>query len=168
MLITLLISLTFSQQDIKRVGVCGSSTYFLSEPIITIKALLASLQLTGNETVTLADDIKKYDTDKLIKFLRGEKELGLKPTHFDILREKEVSGRAFLDFTKQDFRDSGLRYGQLWLLQVSLRKEKKKLSFSSYKTQKDLKEVLAKHGIEDGRITDLPQFTPSKFIFAVG
>ncbi|CAB5391263.1 unnamed protein product [Rhizophagus irregularis] len=27
-------------------------------------------------------------------------------------------------------------------------------------TKKDLKEVLAKHGVQDGRITDIPQFTP--------
>ncbi|CAB5138455.1 unnamed protein product [Rhizophagus irregularis] len=27
-------------------------------------------------------------------------------------------------------------------------------------TKKDLKEVLAKYGVQDGRITDIPQFTP--------
>jgi len=42
-------------------------------------------------------------------------------------------------------------------------KDKKLRSFSSYKTKKDLKEVLAKYGVEDGRITDIPQFAPSKF-----
>jgi hypothetical protein len=36
-----------------------------------------STSVTGNETVTLADDIKKYDTAKLIDFLRREKDLGL-------------------------------------------------------------------------------------------
>ncbi|CAB4395587.1 unnamed protein product [Rhizophagus irregularis] len=41
-----------------------------------------------------------------------------------------------------------------------VRKDKKKRAFSSYKTKKELKEVLAKYGVQDGRITDIPQFTP--------
>ncbi|PKY57441.1 hypothetical protein RhiirA4_478501 [Rhizophagus irregularis] len=39
-------------------------------------------------------------------------------------------------------------------------KDKKLRSFFLYKTKKDLKEVLAKYGVQDGRITDIPQFTP--------
>lgn len=34
----------------------------------------STLYCVKNESVTLAEEIKKYDTGKLIEFLRGEKE----------------------------------------------------------------------------------------------
>ena len=46
-------------------------------------------------------------------------------------------------------------------------KEKKKRPFSSYKTQKDLKEVLVKYGIDGNGIGTIRQFPPSKSIFSV-
>ncbi|CAB5387418.1 unnamed protein product [Rhizophagus irregularis] len=74
-----------------------------------------STTVAGNETVSLADEIKKYDTTKLIEYLQGQ-DLGLDEDDEKILRKE--------------------------------------------KTKKDLKEVLAKYGVQDGRITDIPQFTP--------
>ncbi|GES86503.1 hypothetical protein GLOIN_2v1709121 [Rhizophagus clarus] len=63
--------------------------------------------------------------------------------------------------TKQDFRDYGMKGGPAMRLAKFAKecKDKKLRSFSSYKTKKDLKKVLAKYGVEDGRITDIPQFT---------
>jgi hypothetical protein len=77
------------------------------------------------------------------------------------LREKEVSGRAFLDFTKQDFRDSGFEIGTAVALAGFAKecKEKKKRAFSSYRS---LEEVLEKYGIKSSSITSIPQFTPGK------
>ncbi|CAB5378705.1 uncharacterized protein OCT59_020703 [Rhizophagus irregularis] len=75
-----------------------------------------STTVAGNETVSLADEIKKYDTAKLIEFLKGQEDLGLSESALKILENEE--------------------------------------------TKKDLKEVLAKYGVQDGRITDIPQFTP--------
>ncbi|PKB96111.1 hypothetical protein RhiirA5_385558 [Rhizophagus irregularis] len=43
-------------------------------------------------------------------------------------------------------------------------KERKKRSFTSYKTQKDLKEVLAKYGIDGNGIGAIHQFPPSQMM----
>jgi hypothetical protein len=123
-----------------------------------------SATATGNESVTLADEIKKYNTDELISFLRGQ-DLGLSESALKILENEDVTGRAFFKMTKQDFRDIDIKAGPALVLADFAKecKDKKLRSFSSYKTKKDLKEVLAKYGVEDGRITDIPQFAPSKF-----
>ena len=62
----------------------------------------ASTSVAGNETVMLADDIKKYDVEKLISFLQ-EQELGLSEEVIKILESNDVTGYAFLQMTKQDF-----------------------------------------------------------------
>jgi hypothetical protein len=123
-----------------------------------------SATATGNESVTLADEIKKYNTDELISFLRGQ-DLGLSESALKILENEDVTGRAFFKMTKQDFRDIDIKAGPALVLADFAKecKDKRLRSFSSYKTKKDLKEVLAKYGVEDGRITDIPQFAPSKF-----
>ncbi|GES98251.1 hypothetical protein GLOIN_2v1709121 [Rhizophagus clarus] len=120
-----------------------------------------STTVAGNETVSLADEIKEYNTAKLIEYLRGQG-LNLVKDDFDIIENERVGGQDFLDMTKQDFRDYGMKGGPATRLAKFAKecKDKKLRSFSSYKTKKDLKEVLAKHGVEDGRITDIPQFTP--------
>ncbi|POG63590.1 hypothetical protein GLOIN_2v1684954 [Rhizophagus irregularis DAOM 181602=DAOM 197198] len=118
-----------------------------------------STTVAGNETVSLADEIKKYDTAKLIDFLRGEKDLLLNDAHFEILRKREIVGRAFLNMDKQDFRDSGFEIGTAIVLADFAKecKEKKKRAFSSYRS---LEEVLEKYGIKSSSITSIPQFTP--------
>jgi hypothetical protein len=51
-----------------------------------------SVTATGNETVTLADEVKKYDTESLINFLRGQ-ELGLDDEDLEIIRKEKVTSR---------------------------------------------------------------------------
>ncbi|PKY60916.1 hypothetical protein RhiirA4_485213, partial [Rhizophagus irregularis] len=98
---------------------------------------------------------------KLIEYLQGQG-LGLSEKVFEILEEEEVSGRAFLKTSKEEFQNYGIKGGPATILVDFAKecKEKKLRSFSSYKTKKELKEVLAKYGVQDGRITDIPQFTP--------
>src|SRR5581483_1211471 len=67
-----------------------------------------STTVAGNETVSLADEIKKYDTAKLIEFLQ-EQDLNLVKDDFDIIENERVGGQDFLDMTKQDFRDYGMK-----------------------------------------------------------
>ncbi|CAB4470126.1 unnamed protein product [Rhizophagus irregularis] len=121
-----------------------------------------STTVAGNETVSLADEIKKYDTAKLIEFLKGQEDLGLSESALKILENEEVNGRTFFKITKEELERHGMKLGPATALVDFARecKEKKLRSFSSYKTKKDLKEVLAKYGVQDGRITDIPQFTP--------
>ena len=114
---------------------------------------------------TLAEVVRKYKTSELINFLRKEEDLELDDDDLEIIRKQKVTGRAFFKMTKQDFRDIDIKAGPALVLADFAKecKDKKLRSFSSYKTKKDLKEVLAKYGVEDGRITDIPQFAPSKF-----
>ncbi|PKC50787.1 hypothetical protein RhiirA1_485347, partial [Rhizophagus irregularis] len=122
-----------------------------------------SISVAGNETVSLADKIKKSDTAKLIEYLQGQKNLKLSETAIKILEKEELNGGDFFDMTEEEYMQDSLARGLAKSL-VKFTKEcknKKLKSFSSYKTKKDLKEVLAKYGVQDRRITDIPQFTPS-------
>src|SRR5581483_10118959 len=106
-----------------------------------------STTVAGNETVSLADEIKKYDTAKLIEYLQGQEDLGLSESALKILENEEVNGRAFLDMSEQKFRDCGLKIGPAVILAKFAKdcKEKKLRAFSTYRS---LKEVLAKYDIK--------------------
>src|SRR5436305_13265414 len=101
----------------------------------------ASTTVAGNETVSLADEIKKYDTAKLIEFLQGQG-LGLSETAIKILEEEEVNGRNFLDLSQEELERHGMKLGPAKTLAKFAKecKEKKLRAFSSYRS---LKEVLA-------------------------
>ncbi|GBB96801.1 hypothetical protein RclHR1_28370005 [Rhizophagus clarus] len=101
----------------------------------------ASTTVAENETVSLADKIKKYDTAKLIDFLRKEEDLGLSEKALKILETQEVA-KNLADFAKKC-------------------KEKKLRSFFSYKTKADLEKVLQEdYKISSRDITLIPQFKP--------
>ncbi|CAG8461612.1 25911_t:CDS:2 [Gigaspora margarita] len=110
---------------------------------------------------TLAEIVKNLNTEKLIEFLRGEN-LQLTDAHYEILRQKEISGCTFLKTIKDEFRDLGLKFEPATIL-VEFAKEvknKKLRAFSSSRTLKDFKKVLAKYGIDSNNITSIPQFQP--------
>ncbi|PKK59535.1 hypothetical protein RhiirC2_290916 [Rhizophagus irregularis] len=121
-----------------------------------------STTVAGNETVSLADEVKKYDIEELINFLRKEKDLKLSETAIKILEKEEIIGRAFLKTTKEEFRSIGLGLGPATVLADFAKecKDKKLRSFSSYKTKKDLSEVLRKYGIDSNDIKKIPPFVP--------
>ncbi|CAB4406103.1 unnamed protein product [Rhizophagus irregularis] len=86
------------QQDIKRVGICRSPANFPVKPLVTGENNYAmsetstpytpastSTTVAGNETVSLADEIRKYKTKELINFLREEEDLELSDKVFEIL-----------------------------------------------------------------------------------
>jgi hypothetical protein len=58
----------------------------------------SSTTATGNETLTLADEIKKYDTGALISFLQ-KRDLGLDLDDENIISNEKITGRDFLDMT---------------------------------------------------------------------
>src|SRR6266542_6644804 len=91
--------------------------------------------VAGNETVSLADEIKKYDTAKLIEYLQGQ-DLGLDEDDEKIIRNEKVNGRTFFKITKEELRSAGLGLGPATAL-VNFAKEckdKKLKAFSSYNT----------------------------------
>ena len=106
--------------------------------------------------------VRKYKTNELINFLRKEEDLELSETAIKILEKEEITGRAFLKITEEKLRSYGMPGGPASDL-ADFAKElgKRKLrSFSSYKTQKDLSEVLRKYGIDSNDIKKIPPFVP--------
>ncbi|CAG8538770.1 15042_t:CDS:2 [Acaulospora morrowiae] len=102
--------------------------------------------------------VENWDTETLVLHLQ-EQGLKLDDEDFAIIRKEKIDGQVFLDMTEEKFRSYGLAGGPA----MKLTKEAKALKtmpirpFSSYNS---LKEVLAKYGIDDNRITTIPQFTP--------
>ena len=68
-----------------------------------------STSVAGNDSLTLADDIKKYDT---AEFLQGQ-DLGLGDDDEKIIRKEKIMGRDFLKTTQEEFRSIGLACGLL-------------------------------------------------------
>ncbi|CAG8827666.1 29894_t:CDS:2, partial [Gigaspora margarita] len=115
-------------------------------------------------TPTLAEFVRKYNTEQLIQFLReNEDDLQLSDVHFEILRTEEVTGRDFLNSTKQDFIDNGLKGGTAKSLADFAKevREKKLKSLSSCKTEQEVKEIFNKFGYEDADITSILPFKPA-------
>src|SRR5438552_1912206 len=121
-----------------------------------------STTVAGNETVSLADEIKKYDTAKLIEYLQGQKNLELSETAIKILGKEELNGGDFFDMTEEEYMQDGLARGPAKRLVKFAKecKDKKLRSFSSYKTKKELSEVLRKYGIDTNDIRKIPPFVP--------
>jgi hypothetical protein len=112
------------------------------------------------ETDLTEEVIKKYNTAEIIEFLR-EQDLDLSETALKILEDEEVNGRSFFILTEEKLHRYGMKGGPASVIADFAKKCKKLRSFSSYRTKKDLKEVLEKYGVENGRIIDISQFTPS-------
>jgi hypothetical protein len=123
-----------------------------------------STTVAGIETVTLADEIKKYKTEALIDFLRKEEDLGLDDDDLEIIRKQKIMGRDFLKTSKEEFERYGMLGGPAKRLADFAKecKEKKLRSFSSYRS---LKEVLAKYGIDGNGTDTIPLFhyKPTRF-----
>ncbi|CAJ0832144.1 5833_t:CDS:2 [Entrophospora sp. SA101] len=118
-----------------------------------------STSVIENESVMLAEEIKKYRTKELIDFLHKEENLDLVQEDYDIIKKERINGRDFLKISKKDLRSYGMPGGPATRLAEFAKecKEKKKKVFSSYKS---LKDVLEKYGIRSDSITSIPQFTP--------
>src|SRR6266480_2094740 len=115
----------------------------------------------NNETVSLADEVKKYKTKELIDFLKSQ-DLELSETAIKILETQEVNGRDFFDLTQEELERWGMPGGPAKRLVKFAKecKDKKLRSFSSYKTKKELSEVLRKYGIDSNDIKKIPPFVP--------
>src|SRR6266480_4079098 len=107
----------------------------MSETSTPYTSAFTSTTVAGNETVSLADEIKKYDTAKLIDFLQGQKNLELSETAIKILEKEELNGGDLFDLTEERLRSVGLGLGPTMRL-VKFAKECK---------DKKLSEVLEKY-----------------------
>ena len=118
-----------------------------------------STTVARNEMVSLADEIKKYDTAKLIEYLQGQKNLELSETAIKILEKEELNGGDLFDLTEERLRSVGLGLGPAMRFVKFAKecKDKKKGAFSTYRS---LKEVLTKYGIDGNGIGTIRQFPP--------
>ncbi|GBB97990.1 hypothetical protein RclHR1_03110022 [Rhizophagus clarus] len=94
-----------------------------------------STTVAGNETVSLADEIKKYKTEALIEYLQKEEDLGLEEEDFEIIRKQRVNGRDFLKITEEKLEKWGMPGGPATRLADFAKdcKNKKLKAFSSYR-----------------------------------
>jgi hypothetical protein len=117
-----------------------------------------STSVAGNETVTLAEEIKKYRMKALIDFLCEEEDLELEEEDLEIIRKQRVNGRDFLKVTEEKLRSYGMAGGPASRIADFAKecKEKKLRAFSSYKS---LKEVLARYGIGSNSTDTIPIFS---------
>jgi hypothetical protein len=135
----------------------------MSETSTPYTTASTSTTVAGNESVSLADEVKKYDTAKLIEYLQGQKNLELSETAIKILEEEEINGYDFFDLTEEKLRSYGMKGGPATRITKFAKecKDKKLRSFSSYKTKADLEKVLQEdYKISSGDITLIPQFKP--------
>jgi hypothetical protein len=126
--------------------------------------LADSVTAIGDDSLTLAEEIKRFKTVELISFLQ-EQDLELDEEDLEIIREQKVNGRDFLKVTEEKLRSYDMKGGPASRL-VDFAKEckKKKLkAFSSYNTKKDLSEVLRKYGIDGNGIETIDQFPPREY-----
>src|SRR4051812_31243542 len=82
----------------------------MSETSTTYTPVFTSTTVAGNETVSLADKIKKYDMVKLIEYLQ-EQDLGLSESALKILENEEVNGRTFFKITKKELERHEMKLG---------------------------------------------------------
>src|SRR5436305_11860486 len=83
----------------------------MSETSIPYTPASTSTTVAGNETDSLADEIKKYKTTELIEFLRKEEDLGLDDDDLEIIRNRKIMGRDFLKMTDDKFERCGFEIG---------------------------------------------------------
>ncbi|RGB33831.1 hypothetical protein C1646_761321 [Rhizophagus diaphanus] len=75
----------------------------MSEAILTFT--------TGNESLMLADEIKKYKTNAFIEFLKKEENLKLDDDDLKVIRKEKVNGRDFLKLTEEKLERHGMKLG---------------------------------------------------------
>ncbi|PKC04053.1 hypothetical protein RhiirA5_422817 [Rhizophagus irregularis] len=83
----------------------------------------------------------------------------------EIIRKQRVNGRTFFKITKDELERHGMKLGPATTLVEFAKecKERKLRAFSSYKTKKDLSEVLRKYGIDGNGIGAISQFPPKTY-----
>ena len=64
---------------------------------------------------TMSDVVKDFNTEELIEYLK-KKNLKLDDDDIKILRREKISGLAFLETTKEEFRSYGLKAGPATIL----------------------------------------------------
>jgi len=114
--------------------------------------------ITGNETLTLADEIKKYDTRALILFLQ-ERDLGLDLDDKNIIRKEKITDQNLFNIIKEKLCSAGLGLEPVTRLMKFIKecKDKKLRAFSTYR---NLKEVLEKYDLASEGTEIIPLFTP--------
>src|SRR5205814_2217118 len=101
---------------------------------------------TGDDLLSLEEEVKKFNTSELIDFLQKEDCIRLIDEDFNIIKHERIDGLSFLMITEEKLRSYGMEGGPAAALAAFVKrcKEKKLKPFSSYLS---LDEVLKKYNI---------------------
>src|SRR3954452_4362025 len=115
-----------------------------------------SITVAGNETVSLANEVKKYDTAKLIEYLQGQEDLGLNDDNLKIIHKEKVNGHTFFKITKEELERHEMKLGSATAL-VDFAKDCKDKKLKAFSLYLSLSEVLAEYDLGDD-IDSIPLF----------
>ncbi|RHZ46110.1 hypothetical protein Glove_634g23 [Diversispora epigaea] len=106
--------------------------------------------------------VEKWERDELLNYLQSVKnELKLDDDDIDIIEKQKVVGSDFLDLSEDELGKWGMSGGPAKRILKHVQKFPKKLkSFSAYRTNADIKDVLDKYRTND--IRNLSRFKPGK------
>ena len=111
----------------------------MSETSTPYTTASTSTTVAGNETLTLADEVKKYDTEGLISFFR-ERDLGLDEDDEKIIHKQKINGSVFLKTSKEEYMKDGLARGPA----TNLADFAKEIKDKKLRSKKDLSEPVGK------------------------
>src|ERR1051325_2954404 len=115
---------------------------------------------TGVDSLSLAEEIKKYDTEELINFLRKEVDLKFDDDDGKIIRKERITGHTFLMTTEETFRSYGMKGGPALKL-ADFAKECKEKKLRAFPPYLSLDEVIKKYDLGSNGMNSIPLFTPS-------
>jgi len=119
----------------------------MSETSTPYTPAFTTTTVAENETVSLANEIKKYKTEALIEFLQKKEDLGLDDDDLGIIRKQKIMGRDFLKTSKEEFEHYGM-LGRPTKRLANFAKECKKKKLKAFSSYRSLKEVLIRYGLK--------------------
>ncbi|CAG8831427.1 15434_t:CDS:1, partial [Gigaspora rosea] len=102
------------------------------------------------------DEIKEYDTEQLVAYLKSVKTLKLDEDDLSILRQEEYTGGSFLKITREDLLDAGFKRGPSRRLAEFAKTCSEKPERQKYSSIRSLKDVLK----DTDNISRIPRFEP--------
>ncbi|CAG8565057.1 25875_t:CDS:1, partial [Gigaspora rosea] len=106
------------------------------------------------------DEIKEYDTEQLVAYLKSVKTLKLDEDDLSILRNEEYTGGNFLKITREELRVAGMRLGPSTLLAEFAKTCSEKPERQNYSSIRSLKDVLKDYNIYSDDISEISRFEP--------
>ncbi|RHZ76166.1 hypothetical protein Glove_202g84 [Diversispora epigaea] len=72
---------------------------------------MSEQSISTTKQKSASEVVRKYNTEQLIAFFREKEDLQLDDDDYAILRKEKITGRAFFNTTKQEYKDYGMKGG---------------------------------------------------------